>query len=92
MSTYQVCYDLHQPGRDYAALHRAIESYGTHYHCLESTWIIRTNSSAEEVRDHLRRHIDGNDSLLVTRLSGEAAWYGIAHGDWLKNQLAAQPK
>ena len=89
MSTFEICYDLRQPGRNYSALHKAIESYGTYYHCLESTWIVRTDSSATQIRDYLLQFVDSNDAVLVTKLAGEAAWYGIVHSDWLQRQLAA---
>ncbi len=91
MNSYSINYDLRQPGRDYKKLHAAIESYGTYYHYLDSAWMIRTSSSAAKVRDHLIQFIDANDKLVVMKLSGEAAWFGIpANGaDWFVKQLAA---
>ncbi|HXM39459.1 MAG TPA: hypothetical protein VN908_12470 [Gemmatimonadales bacterium] len=58
---------------------------------IDSTWLIGTDRSAAEIRDHLLQHIDHNDALFVGRLSGEAAWYGLAVDgtNWLKGQLAA---
>ena len=40
-----------------------------------------------EVRDHLARHIDANDSLFVGRLSGEAAWTSLKDNKWLQDVL-----
>lgn len=92
MKVYSINYDLRQPGRNYGPLYDAIKSYGTYYNALESLWIIATAKSAEQVRDHLAKHIDGNDGLLVARLSGEAAWQGLpAQGStWLKQQLESK--
>lgn len=89
--TYIIGYDLMRPGQSYDSLFEAIKSYRTHWHMLDSTWLIRTARSAAEVRDHLMQHIDGNDKLIVARLSGEAAWYGFSDdgSNWLKQQLQA---
>ena len=84
-------YDLHRPGQNYKSLFDAIKSYGTHWHILDSTWIISTSESASQIRDKLLPHIDDNDQLVVVGLSGEAAWYGFNQdgSQWLKQQLAA---
>ena len=91
MKTYEVTYDLRQPGRDYRALFAALMSYGAYWHVMDSVWILRTNRSAGQIRDHLMGHMDGNDQLLVVGLDGEAAWYGLPvdGSNWLKQQLAA---
>jgi hypothetical protein len=89
MKSYVIGYDLNSPGQDYDALFEAIKSYGAWWHHLDSTWIVKTNSSAVEIRDHLRQFIDENDELLVAKLSGEAAWTGFSSkgSAWLKNNV-----
>jgi CRISPR associated protein Cas2 len=73
---YCVCYDLNSPGRDYTTLINAIKEYGTWWHHLDSTWLIKVdNSSAILIRDHLRNFIDTNDELLVFPVG--ANWAGI---------------
>ncbi len=91
MRTYLIAYDLRQPGRDYKTLFQALKSYGTWWHGLESTWMIRTAQSAEQIRDYLLGHMDRNDRLMVTGLTGEAAWCGLdaASSNWIHQQLAA---
>ena len=88
---YLIGYDLRQPGRDYKSLFQAIESYGTYWRFLDSTWVVRSSRSAAQIRDHLIQYIDNNDKLFVARLSGEAAWYGFSvdGNSWLKQQLEA---
>ena len=90
MSVFEITYDLRRPGRDYASLHAAIKSFGKWCHPLESTWLVSALTSAEAIRDKLIGHIDQNDGLLVTRLSGEAAWYGLADevSKWLRQELS----
>ncbi|TAM23949.1 MAG: hypothetical protein EPN68_09515 [Rhodanobacter sp.] len=88
MSLYQISYDLRKQ-RNYDALYERIKAYGNWCHALESSWVISTPQSAVQVRDNLRQVLDSDDGLLVTRLSGQAAWYGLSEtiSTWLKTQL-----
>lgn len=89
MKTFLIGYDLNQAGQDYESLIEKIKDLGTWWHCLDSTWIIKSNSTAVDIRDHLKQFIDGNDEILVVKLTGDAAWYGFsAEGSsWLKQNL-----
>lgn len=59
------------------------------WHHLDSTWIIRSNLTAKEIRDQLAKFIDSNDELIGATLTGEGAWIGFsAEGsNWLKESL-----
>lgn len=87
MKLYQITYDLRKQ-RDYQSLYEEIKAYGTWCHALESTWVIATSQSAAQVRDNLQTVMDADDRLLVTRLQGDAAWYGLAveEAKWLQSQ------
>lgn len=87
MAKYAICYDLNSPGQDYEELFEAIKAYGTWWHKLDSTWIIVSSDSTETILNNLKQYIDGNDKLLVLKLSG--AWYGIGFDDyeWLHDHL-----
>ena len=90
MKSYMIGYDLMSPGQDYQRLFDAIKAVGKGWwHCLDSTWIVKSDNTAEEIRDYLKPHIDSNDRLLVAHLSGEAAWTGFDKdcSDWLRNTL-----
>lgn len=91
MAVYQISYDLRKQ-RNYEPLYERIRSYGQWAHTLESSWVIVTNQSAAQVRDYLCGAMDQDDGLLVTRLKGEAAWFGIKDSvsDWLKQTLERQ--
>lgn len=93
MSTpYVVTYDLSKPGQNYGDLIDALNSYGYHWHMMQSTWIIATSESASQIVNKLKQHIDSNDKLFVGQLSGQAAWVGLSDKgtEWLKNRLEAQ--
>lgn len=88
MSVYQINYDLRKQ-KDYPSLIERIKSYGTWCHPLESVWIIVTNQTAAQVRDYLATVMDNDDGILVTRLQGEAAWYGLSNevSQWIQSNL-----
>jgi hypothetical protein len=73
MKRYLISYDLMTPGKDYAALTQTLQSWGAK-RVLLSAWVLKTTSSAVQVRDALRTVVDPNDRVLVVALTGEAAW------------------
>ena len=87
MTAFVIGYDLNRPGQDYKSLFDAIKGIGNWWHCLDSTWIVKSSLTAIQVRDKLAAHIDGNDKLLIAVLSGEAAWKGFDNdcSTWLKD-------
>jgi hypothetical protein len=91
LKTYMIGYDLNRPGQGYKDLIEAIKGLGAWWHCLDSTWLIRTAKSAVEIRDALKPYLDANDELLVAKLNGESAWTGFdaTCSKWLKDNIAA---
>lgn len=89
MTSYLVSYDLSAPGRNYDELIAHLKSYGTYSHALESTWVIVTDKSSNEVRDAATKYLDANDKLLVLKLSGAGSWRGLRASttEWLKKHL-----
>ncbi|WP_285428816.1 hypothetical protein [Pseudomonas sp. lyk4-R2A-8] len=87
MKLYQINYDLRKK-RDYQSLSERIQAYGTWCRPLESTWVVATTQTAAQVRDNIKAVMDADDGLLVTRLQGDAAWYGLAteQAKWLQSQ------
>ncbi|MFS8981331.1 hypothetical protein [Cupriavidus necator] len=89
MTTFIVGCNLRKSGRNYADLYEALKGYPMWWHHLDSLWIVVTNKTAIQVRDHLRQYIDVNDRLLVMRCEREAAWTGFEENgsDWLMENL-----
>jgi hypothetical protein len=89
MKTYLIGYDLNRPRQDYAGLIDAIKQFPLSWHHLDSAWIVKTDWSAKQVRDHVKAHIGSTDKLLVMELSGEGAWTGLNDEaiDWLVENL-----
>jgi hypothetical protein len=92
MHGYLITYDLKKPARDYSTLFVGIQSFGTYAHVLESVWIIKSDLSALQVRDYLKRYLDGDDKIFVTGIiPREWASVNLAPNTitWMQQQLAA---
>jgi hypothetical protein len=91
MATYMIGYDLNKTGQDYSSLIQAIEGYGTYWHCLDSTWLIKADGPAIANVNYLAQFIDSNDELLVLEITPrpDAAWIGFDEQctDWLNDNL-----
>ncbi|MBE1302236.1 MAG: CRISPR-associated protein Cas2 [Alteromonadaceae bacterium] len=68
MSSYVVCYDLSNPKKDYSDLFKRIKSYIAYYHCLDTTWIIKTEFSEKQIKENLRQALTQQDRLFVARI------------------------
>lgn len=74
---YLIGYDLTRKAeKNYEELFKAILSFGTYIHLLDSTWLIQTQLSTSQVKDFLLPHIHKDDNLLVIRVYGD-------YGGWL---------
>lgn len=88
MSSYIVTYDLHGPSRDYDKLFSYIRGLSFAKRLLESVWLVESDLSAPNLRDALVRHVDSNDSVLVIKSGGSAAWRGLlVSGDDIKGHF-----
>ena len=88
--TLIIGYDLNKEknGEDYEKLISAIKSQGSWWHHLDSTWLVKTQKTAVEVRDSLNGYLDKNDELLVIEVTGQArAWRGFndSGSKWLRD-------
>lgn len=85
MARHAINYDLRKPGRSYESLIAAIKSLGSWAHPVESSWIVQTHLSDQQTLNVLLPHVDTNDKIIVTELTGSAWWYGLDKdvADWL---------
>lgn len=88
---YIVSYDLKVPGRDYTSLYDAIKSYGEWQHPLESTWILYTADSADQISSNLRSEgrMDNSDLLFVCELKIEnrQGWLDKNVWTWINSKV-----
>lgn len=85
---YLVTYELKVPGRNYAGLFNALKESDKWWHYLQSSWLISTTETAEQIWVRLSSHVDKIDLLLIVRISGD--YYGQLPKDawtWIREQL-----
>ena len=88
MSVYCVSYDLNQAGQNYNALYDELKKSPGWCHPLDSTWLISTGETAQQLSDRLRRRLDNNDTLLVIGVTKEyAGWLTQDTWDWMRTDI-----
>jgi hypothetical protein len=88
MATYLVIYDLISPGQNYTKIHEQIKTYKKWARPTESTWIVVTEKTSVQIRDHIKQYIDSNDRLIVVKSAGVGAWFNPrCSNSWLKENL-----
>lgn len=72
-----VSYDLVNPGQNYERLLKLIKSYSSWARLGGSAYLILTETTPVQVRDHLRQALDPNDKLYVGVSPAPSAWVGM---------------
>ena len=87
MKAYCISYDLKSPNKDYKGLYDAIKMYPW-WHFLESTWLIKTGESPVVVWNHLAKHIDTNDRILIIEVRDNVqGWLAKAAWEWIHENV-----
>lgn len=89
MALYVISYDLHKI-RIYQPLVTALRAAGA-VEALESFWLADLSQTADQVRDAVMSHIDGDDSVLVIEVKPGSWWSGFNISrptqGWLRGHL-----
>lgn len=91
MSVYIVTYDLHKGATpfDYERLVKLIKEEGS-WACLGmSSYLVESEQSARQLRDHYKDVLVEEDMLYVGMVEAPAAWHGYSEevSEWIKNKL-----
>lgn len=85
---YVVSYDLNKSGQDYVGLHNELKNSTSWWHYLDSTWLIYTSESADQLYDRIGKYIDKNDYVLVIEVrSNYSGWLPQKAWDWIKSYI-----
>jgi len=76
---YLITYDLNKVGQDYNELYNAIKKTGTWWHYLDSTWLVQTALSSNQIFESIKHAIDNNDSVLIVKITTD-------HSGWLPQE------
>jgi len=88
MTVHCVSYDLNKSGQNYNALYDELKKSPGWCHALDSTWLVSTTETAQQLSDRLRRHLDNNDTLLVMAVAKDnAGWLPQSTWDWINKHV-----
>jgi hypothetical protein len=86
---FVIVLELASPARNLQKVADELKSLGNWWHCMDGAWIVSSTSTAREVRDQLRKRLDGDDKLLVLEVGSDVTWAGFMGepAAWLKDNL-----
>lgn len=88
MTVYCVSYDLNKAGQNYNALYEELKKSPGWCHPLDSTWLISTHETADQLSNRIRAHLDNNDSLLVIKvIHPYAGWLPEKTWEWINQHV-----
>lgn len=86
MGLFIVTYDLDQPNRNYSGLYERLKSYEAYCRPTESTWILATSRSAQQIYDYIRPAMDSGDYVFISNLGQDRqGWLQKDTWEWLRN-------
>lgn len=86
MNLYLITYDLNKSGKNYDDLINAIKQYN-YCKALYSAWFVKTNSTKNEIYNHLKPYIDNDDRIMIIKTNNNDI-QGFLNKDvvsWLNN-------
>lgn len=86
---YIITYDLRKPGRNYQELLKKIKYSPAWARLGGSAYVVVSEQTPVQIRNHLQSALDQNDKLFVGVLNTPAAWVGLGDevSQWLRNKL-----
>jgi hypothetical protein len=85
---YSLTYDLKKPNRDYTGLYEELKNTTKWWHYLESTWLLSTIETPNQIWDRIRGHIDQNDSILIIEVRHNySGWLPTEAWEWIDQNV-----
>ena len=93
-SIYLVSYDLNADTGNYVAVHDAINSLGVVNRCLESSWLVSSSMTEEQVFNVINQVLGSGDRCFICKLDMPHYW-GVTSKEysvwtWLKQQCGCK--
>jgi hypothetical protein len=83
MNKYLITYDLRNKSlKNYENLYLTIRGLGPWWHYLDSTWIVKSNSNAQQIWAILAPHLLTNDHIFVTKIDSSDKWGWLPQDAW----------
>ncbi len=93
VAIYMITYDLNGKGKDYTGVHEAIKSAsnGTWCHYWESSWMICSSLTVQQVSDKIRPHIDTDDRYIVIEVKNNyQGWLKKEQWEYIRKMFESQ--
>lgn len=92
MAVKMISYNLRKSGGSHDELQREIMSLGVWWQSLEAVWLVESDRSCADIKEHLKKFIEPTDDLLVLALAGDWASAGLTDQchNWLESVLGAK--
>jgi hypothetical protein len=92
MAVYLISYDLNKKDKNYDGVFQAIKDSSvagtTWWHYLDSTWIIKSNISVQQVYDKIKPETDDNDNFIIIEvINNKQGWLPQKAWDYLNNVI-----
>lgn len=85
---YLISYDLNKIGKNYSDLYTTIKNHYTWWHYLDSTWLIYTSESTNQIWNRFSSIIDNNDSILIIEVKDNyQGWLPKEAWIWIKKYM-----
>ena len=87
---YLITYDLNKTDKDYGGVFKAIkdESTGVWCHYWDSSWLIKSSLSVNDVFEKIKPHLDSNDRCLVIEVkNNKQGWLTKEQWDYINNSI-----
>lgn len=83
-----ISYDLKKPGKDYAGLYVAIKRSSHWWHYLDSTWLVCTSETPDQIWARLEKHVDKTDRVLIIEIRDNCqGWLPQDAWDWIHEKV-----
>jgi hypothetical protein len=89
MKAYLISCSLNVDQQIYKTLNTEIRKLGSGCHCLNSTWIVKSDQTSAQIATRLKPYFSSGDKFLVMEVGPEASWLGFDQGctTWLQTSL-----
>ena len=90
LTVHWVNYDLNRTGQDYDSLIAYLKSHLSWAKPAKSSFFVKTNLSAGQLRDGIKAHLDGNDAVTVVAVDSQNwATMGVSKevSDWMRANI-----
>jgi hypothetical protein len=86
MKAFAVSYDLRGKAKpDYSGLIEELKRSPLWWHYLESTWLIATDETPQQIWQRLAPHVHTNDGVLIIEVRDNAwGWLKKEAWDWIR--------